>query len=256
MPQDKRLIVVKAVLYKLRRVSGSDEKAAAEGIYIEFVIPTICLSQCPEMTKGHLFSLPHPVYGRQGHRTTCLIVPKAISDDAFKINKRHGYYDAVVTAEAICRRGDSEAAQRALKVAQTFSLFVVDARIIGKLPPCITDAVARANAATAQGCPVKCLTPLAHLDDTDSLTFRLSQGATSETIRQKRRGQGEGGPSGVLQFRVGHGGMTAGEVCANAKSFVFSFKKDFPTVWKYIHEFKLQTNLTDSIRFMEINIQK
>lgn len=266
MPQDKRLIVTKAVLHKLQRVChGNASDATSEGIFIEFVLPSVVLAQCPELQEGHLFFLPQRVYPRDG-RSTCLIVPKAISLDCFKINKRHGYYDAVVTAEAICRPGDSESLQRASRVANTFSHFIVDARIRSKLPACILTSVTSSgstanrtpSAHTAKGgrsgsetdgkCPRKCITSLEGLDERQSLSFRLSQGCTGGKLRSTQQGQ--------LIFRVGHGGMTAGDICENAKCFVFALKKDFPTVWKYIHELKLTSNKTDSIRFMEVQIQR
>lgn len=285
MPQDKRLIVTKAVLYKLQRVCEKEKSdPARQGVYLEFVLPSIVLAQCPELTQSRLFNLPHRVFPRDG-RTTCLIVPKVIAHDCFKINKRHGYYDAVVTAESICKRGDPEAAQRAFRVANTFEHFVVDARIAGRLPVSITEKVKAASSlvagagasssssssvttaagaskaspagnsnsggASAAGANVfstKCLTALPGLDEKESLSFRLSLGATSVLARAVRQGQ--------LVVRVGHGGMTAGEVCENAKGFAFSLKKDFPTVWKYVHELKLASSKTDTIRFMEVQLQR
>ncbi|KEG08853.1 hypothetical protein DQ04_06311020 [Trypanosoma grayi] len=296
MPQDKRLIVTKAVVHKLQRLCGGEAAAAESGIYIEFIVPTVVVAQCPDLLGTHIFQLPKRTYPMNG-RTTCLIVPRLISGDAMKINKRHGYYDAVVTAEAICKRDDTEAARRAAQVAKTFSHFVVDARIVSKLPQCILAAAAAARPvpspspgpasaqgdrkgsasrkaalksngaksgdaaaasatttpAAAQGLSVikasrHCITALHGLDDRTSLTFRLSQGATGGVLRARQQGQ--------LMFRVGHGGMTAGDVCENAKNFVFALKKDFPTVWKYIHEFKMTSDATEPIRFMEVHIQK
>ena len=276
MPQDKRLIITKAVLYKLQRVcqessggggvsaSGSSSGSGAdqEGIYLEFILPSVVVTQAPQLVRHHRFHLPHAVYAKDG-RTTCLIVPKVIAHDCGKVNKRHGYYDAVVTAEAICKRGDAEAAKRAIRVAATFAHFVVDSRIEAKLPHAITDAVKAAAAAittahssaaaahapsTAVRCPRKAVTPLEGLEERETLSFRLSQGSTAGLIACPKPGQ--------LLFRVGHGGMTAGEICENAKSFIVSLKKEFPTVWKYIHEFALVSNRTERIRFMEVHISK
>ncbi|GET88377.1 hypothetical protein, conserved [Leishmania tarentolae] len=262
MPQDKRLIVTKATLYKLQRVCAEDRSTSSggaeeEGIYLEFILPVVVIAQCPQLVRDHRFHLPHRVYAANG-RSTCLIVPKVISHDCGKINKRHGYYDAVVTAEAICKRGDAEAAGRARRVAATFSHFVVDGRIQSKLPHAITDAVKASfpsSAAAASGaptsavrCPRKMITPLDGLDERETLSFRLSQGSTAGLVELHKQGQ--------LLFRVGHGGMTAGAVCENAKAFVVSLKKEFPTVWKYIQEFSLVTNRTERIRFMEVHIAK
>ncbi|KAG5505768.1 hypothetical protein JKF63_05104 [Porcisia hertigi] len=270
MPQDKRLIVTKAVLYKLQRVCagdgngcsrGNSSDADQEGIFLEFILPSVITTQCPQLVRDHRFHLPHRVFPANG-RTTCLIVPKVISHDCGKINKRHGYYDAVVTAEAICKRGDAEAAERALRVAATFSHFVVDARIESKLPHAITDAVrASASPATAAAaaatkstpssavhCPRKLITPLDGLDERETLGFRLSQGSTAGLVECQKQGQ--------LLFRVGHGGMTAGAVCENAKAFAVALKKEFPTVWKYVHELSLVSNRTERIRFMEVQIAK
>ncbi|KAH9597570.1 hypothetical protein LSM04_003349 [Trypanosoma melophagium] len=273
MPQDKRLIITKAVVHKLQRLCNGDEAAAAaEGIFLEFVIPTVVIAQCPDLINAHVFQLPQRTYAMNG-RTTCLIVPRVISTDAFKINKRHGYYDAVITAEAICKRDDAEAVRRAVQVANTFSHFVVDARIVSRLPMCILSAAGGGNgngngktAETTEKTKTtkttttvgqtsslarasrKCITALQELDDRTSLTFRLSQGATGGVVRAGQQGQ--------LIFRVGHGGMTAGDVCENAKCFIFALKRDFPTVWKYIHEFKMTSGATEPIRFMEVHIQK
>ncbi|KAF5224812.1 hypothetical protein C3747_80g89 [Trypanosoma cruzi] len=294
MPQDKRLIVTKAVVHKIQRLHGADtEAAAAEGIFIEFVVPPVVVSQCPDLLTEHVFQLPNRTYPRNG-RTTCLIVPHVISRDAFKINKRHGYYDAVVTAEAICKRDAAEAVRRAALVSKTFSHFVVDERIVSKLPPCILAAVTASLPATARERDVvsssapgptaqtekkvgvgkrkgaklaepltttttthvpalpktsrKCITPLRNLEDRASLTFRLSQGVLGGVVRVKNMG--------LLTFRVGHAGMTAGDVCENAKCFIFALKREFPTVWKYIHEFTMTSGVTEPIRFMEVHIRK
>nr|CCC93319.1 conserved hypothetical protein [Trypanosoma congolense IL3000] len=297
MPQDKRLIITRAVLYKIQRVCASPDEAAQEGIFIEFVVPAVVVTQCPELLSTYTFQLPNGVYQMNG-RTTCLIVPRVLSGAAFKINKRHGYYDAVVTAEAICKPGDAEALRRAAQVAKTFSHFVVDSRIVSKLPVCITDIAAvtrvlparpstttlqqnvgvsgeerRKGSGKTSGGPQnraahtpaperttavtetplaqlsrKCITPLRDLRSDQSLTLSLSQGATGSVLRVRRPGQ--------LVLRVGHGGMVAGDVCANAKSFVYALKREFPTVWKYIHEFQMTSARTEPIRFMEVHIQK
>ncbi|KAG5479456.1 hypothetical protein LSCM1_04719 [Leishmania martiniquensis] len=259
MPQDKRLIVTKAVLYKLQRVCAEEEIGGAdqEGIYLEFILPSVIIAQCPQLVHGHRFHLPNRVYAANG-RTTCLIVPKVISHDCGKINKRHGYYDAVVTAEAICKRCDTEAAKRALRVSATFSHFVVDARIESKLPHAITEAVKASVSSSATAsreapnvlalCPRKTITPLDGLDERETLSFRLSQGSTAGLVESHRQGH--------LLFRVGHGGMTAGAVCENAKTFVVALKRELPTVWRYIREFALISNRTERIRFMEVHISK
>ncbi|CBH15020.1 Ribosomal protein L1p/L10e family, putative [Trypanosoma equiperdum] len=297
MPQDKRLIITRAVLHKVQRVCGSADAASAEGIFIEFVVPAVVVTQCPELTGKYVFQLPNRTYVMNG-RTTCLIVPRLLSGGAFKVNKRHGYYDAVVTAEAICKRGDTEAARRAAQVAKTFAHFVVDSRIVSKLPSCITDGAVVTKVATmkvpstvadeksdrkneqgrkgsqkppdgaivkgsqqyveTEKAPVgmpplvklsrKCITPLHNLDEQGNLTLRLAQGASGSVVRVRQAGQ--------LVVRVGHGGMVPGEVCDNAKSFVYTLKREFPTVWKYIHEFQMTSAVTEPIRFMEVHIQK
>eukprot|EP00796_Vickermania_ingenoplastis_P010062 gene10062-7032_t len=268
MPQDKRLIVTKAVLFKLQRVSEEKKKdPSKEGIYIFFTLPSVVVAQCPDITT-HLFPLPHKVFPKDG-RTTCLIVPKVITSDCYKINKRHGYVDAVVTAESICRRHDAESAQRAERVAGTFRHFLVDARIINKLPLAITELVkkvpAKKSAAgssssgagtgkdsgdsiTGPSCPMAYVSPVDGLENTESLAVRLSQAAGSGVLRSLGQGQ--------MIFRVGHGGMPAGDICENAKCFIFALKKDYPTVWKYVYEFKMTCNQTDAIRFMEAQIQR
>lgn len=277
MPQDKRLLVTKAVLHKLeRRVTEELKKdASREGVYLYFLVPSVVLSQCPEL-MNHLFPLPHRVFP-QDSRTSCLVVPKVLSTDCYKINKRHRYVDAVVTAESICRRGDVDAAQRAERVSRTFQHFLVDARIVNKLPLAITEAVKKVpkkvvreksslkgvergncnrssspisecSVGSSPICPLSYITPVDGLENTETLAVRLSQAASGGILRSVGQGQ--------LLFRVGYGGMTAGQVCENSKCFVYTLKKDFPSLWKYIYEFKLVSNQTDCIRFMETQIQK
>ncbi|EPY27699.1 hypothetical protein STCU_01504 [Strigomonas culicis] len=247
------------------------------------MLPSIILSQAPELlhpTEPVLFSLPHNAYkpfrdtsqqqasgalttvggssssSSTPGRTTCLIIPRQISLDCNKINKRHYYYDAVITAEAICKRGDPESQKRAFKVAKTFTHFVVDSRIVGKLPLCLVEAVKTAPPATAAGGAataarkIKSLLPLSALEDKTTLAYRLSEGSSGVTW----------GPSpfhaGQISIRVGHGGMTAGAICENAKHVIVSLKKEFPHVYKYVKEVKLVSAKTEPIRFMETQIQK
>lgn len=274
MPQDKRLLVTKAVLHKVERVSEERKKdPSREGIYLYFLVPSVILSQSPDL-MSHLFPLPHKVFPKDG-RTSCLIVPKVISTDCYKINKRHGYVDAVVTAESICRRGDMEAAQRAERVSKTFQYYLVDQRIVSKLPLAITEMVKKSSkkgatsttngglatkgssttsssgesgVSTSPFCPLAYISPVDGLENTETLAVRLSQAASSGLLYSFGQGQ--------LLFRVGHGGMTAGQICENGKCFVYTLKKDFPALWKYVYEFKLVSNQTESIRFMETQIQK
>lgn len=242
MPQDKRLIITKAVLQKVQRVAGGVEKAESVGIFVEFIIPPILLQRDPLLTT-RIFNVSHPMYPKNG-RSTVLIVPKVIALDCSKINKRHGYFDAVVAAEAICRRGDEESEKRAAQVAKTFSHFVVDARIVSKLPHSITAAVA----ASSDGINGKVLTAVEGMEERESIAFRTAQVAKGGAIRCQSHGQ--------CVFRVGHGGMTAGDIAENAKNLIFAIKQDFPNVWKFVGEFKLSSPVTDKIRFMEANIQK
>lgn len=270
MPQDKRLIITKAVVHKVQRINKELNKdASREGIYIYFLVPSVVLSQVPDL-MAHLFPIPHKVFLKDG-RTSCLIVPKVISADCFKINKRHGYVDAVVTAESICRHSDTEAAQRAERVARTFQHFLVDQRIVNKLPIPITEAIKKVakkgNSLTTTGtssakssnesasrvvssppCPLSYMSPVDGLENTETLAVRLSQAASSGVLHSIGQGQ--------LIFRVGHAGMNAGDICENGKCFVYTLKKDYPALWKYIYEFKLVSNQTDSIRFMETQISR
>ena len=245
MPQDKRLIVTKTVVQKIKKLAGSDEASAEEPIYLEFVVPSILL-QREESLSTRIFHVAHPPFPRNG-KATVLIVPKGLAHDCSKINKRHGYYDAVVAAEAICRRGDADSEKLAAQVARTFSHFIVDSRIIAKMPLCIQQACA-ATINQAAPFPKKVMTPLEGLDDPESLSFRVSQAAKGARLRTTAHG--------LCVFRVGHAGMTAGDLCENAKSFVTALKADFPGVWKFIRELKLANPLVEKIRFMEVNISK
>eukprot|EP00759_Apiculatamorpha_spiralis_P039338 PhF_6_TR3814/c0_g1_i1/m.5471 len=141
MPQDKRLIVTKTIVNQIvKQCEGNKEAAALQGIFLDFILPSVVMQQHVGISEK-IFTLPNPNFPNNG-RSTVLIVPKMIGLDCTKINKRHQYYDAVIVAETICRRGDDESATRALQVAKTFSKFAVDARIAKKLPPCILAAVA------------------------------------------------------------------------------------------------------------------
>ncbi|EPY28031.1 hypothetical protein AGDE_00172 [Angomonas deanei] len=271
MPQDKRLIISKAVLYKLQRVcQEAHADPGEEGIYLSFLLPSVVLSQVPELlhpTDPFLFNVPHNVYKNATTssnnnnnsestltgRTTCLIVPKQIAFDCTKINKRHQLFDAVVTAEAICKRGDEECLRRAMKVASTFTHFMVDSRILSKLPMCLVDAVKQSQQPDHQKKKAtqrkKFIIPLSGLDERENLTFRLSQGVNNVILFMDKQ-------TGQLHARVGHGNMTAGDICSNGKSIIVLLKKNFPNAMKYINEFKLTSEKTDSIRFMEVQIQK
>jgi ribosomal protein L1 len=245
MPQDKRLIITKAVVHKVQRVS-EEKKTPAENVAIElaFIIPGIILQRDTSITS-RLIAVSHGVYPKNG-RSTVLIVPKVIAHDCSKINKRHAYFDAVVAAEAICRRGDEDSEKRALQVARTFSHFVVDARIVTKLPKCIPDACA-ATASSSTSNP-KTITPLTDLEERESLAPRMATIGKGGLIRSTAHGQ--------CYFRVGHGGMTAGDICENAKNAIHAIKQDYPTAFKFIEEFQLTSRVTTSIRFMEVAIRK
>ncbi len=239
------MIVTKTVVQKVRKLAGSDEAAAHEPIYLEFVVPSILLHR-EETLGSRIFHLAHPPFAKNG-RSTVLIVPKVIAHDCSKINKRHGYYDAVVAAEAICRRGDADAEKLAAQVSKTFSHFIVDSRIVAKVPMCIQNACA-ATINQAAPFPTKVLTPIEGLDDVESLSFRVSQAAKGARLRTTAHG--------LCVFRIGHAAMTAGDLCENAKSFVMALKSDMPGVWKFIHEIKIVNPLVEKIRFMEVNISK
>jgi hypothetical protein len=251
MPQDKRLIITKAVVHKVQRVC-EEAKTSPENVAIElaFIVPGIILQRDTSMTS-RIIAVSHPVYARNG-RSTVLIVPKVIALDCSKINKRHGYFDAVVAAEAICRRGDEDSEKRALQVARTFSHFVVDARIVSKLPKCIPDACAAPSGPVASSSSSstnhKCITPLSDLEERESIAPRMAAVGKGGVIRTSAHGQ--------CLFRVGHGGMKAGEICENAKNAIHAVKQDYPGAFKFIEEFQLTTAVTTSIRFMEISIHK
>lgn len=245
MPQDKRLIITKAVVHKVQR-TAAESKTNPENIAIEmsFIIPAIILQRDSSITS-RIIAVGHGVYPKNG-RSTVLIVPKVIAHDCSKINKRHAYFDAVVAAEAICRRGDDDSEKRALQVARTFQHFVVDARIVSKLPKCIPDAVA-ATAGASTSNP-KSITPLTDLEEREDLASRMAAVGKGGLIRTTAHGQ--------CYFRVGHGGMTAGDICENAKTAIHAIKQEYPSAFKFIEEFQLTSRVTTNIRFMEVAIRK
>ena len=248
MPQDKRLIVTRAVVNKLKKVSVDVDAAASIPVFLSFIVPPALMTQ-DRILKDKLFLCEHcPFPRRIGKRTTTvLIVPNIIVHDCAKINKRHNYFDAVVAAELICRRGDLECEKRALQVSSTFTQFVVDARIVTKLPLCIKQAV-DGDAKALGSIPQKQLVSLPGFEERESLGFTLSQGALGTQIVMRNLGQ--------CLFRVGHGGMTAGEVCDNAKGFVASLKVCAPHIYKYVADFKLISPVTEMVRFSEANIKQ
>mmetsp|Transcript_10907 Transcript_10907/g.12532 ORF Transcript_10907/g.12532 Transcript_10907/m.12532 type:complete len:249 (+) Transcript_10907:34-780(+) len=248
MPQDKRLLITKAVVFKVQRVAGSSDAAKSVGVNLEFVAPPIIFQKDPSIAS-RIFGLAHPTFPKDG-RSTVLIVPKAVVLDCSKINKRHGYFDAVVAAEAVCRRGDADSEARALQVSKAFQHFIVDARIVSKLPPCILDACggSTGGSAATSSKPRKMLSPLAGLEDRDTIANRLATMGRGALLTISAQGH--------CRVRIGHGGMTAGDVCENAKEFISAVKRDIPHLWKFIEEFKLTTAVTDSIRFMEVGIHK
>lgn len=245
MPQDKRLIITKAVVHKVQRVSAEAKKKPEDvAIELAFIIPAIILQRDTTITS-RLIAVSHAVYPKNG-QSTVLIVPKVIAHDCSKINKRHSYFDAVVAAEAICRRGDEDSEKRALQVARTFTHFVVDARIVTKLPRCIADACAAT--ATSSSSNAKTITPLTDLEERESLAPRLATIGKGGIIRTTAHGQ--------CYFRLGHGGMTAGDICENAKNVIHAVKQEYPSAFKFIEEFQLTSRVTTSIRFMAVGIKK
>lgn len=90
--------------------------------------------------------------------------------------------------------------------------------------------------------PTRVIVPIDKLDDRTQLHYTVSQATSGGVLHSVQSGQ--------LYFCVGNASMTAGDICANAKQFIHELKKDFPTVFRFIHEFKLCTNVTESIRFM------
>lgn len=246
MPQDKRLLIAKAVMHKVQRVAGSPEAAEQVSIELEFVAPPIIFQKDPSIGT-RLFALSHPVYPKNG-RSVVLIVPKVIALDCSKINKRHGYFDCVVAAEAICKRGDEDSEGRAVQVAKTFQHFIVDARIVAKLPRCIADACGSGPTSGASSSKRKFMTPLTGLEEREGLASRLATVAKGGMVRMSTQGH--------CFFRVGHGGMTAGDVCENAKNLITNIRQEYPNLWKFVEEFKLSTSATESIRFAEVGIRK
>eukprot|EP00758_Cryptobia_borreli_P001879 Tbor_TRINITY_DN2606_c0_g1::TRINITY_DN2606_c0_g1_i1::g.17882::m.17882 len=258
MPQDKHLIVTKTIVQQVARLCEMEKSDPKKiGIFIDFILPSVILQQ--EARLGDkMFILPHTVFAKDG-RTSVLIVPKVIGLDCGKINKRHQYYDAVVIAETICKRGDEEATKRALQVAKTFSKFVVDSRIVNKLPPCIHAAVSTENTTVATNAKgimgpsnvgavkdnrkSKVIVSVPDMDDRESLGFALSQGCKGVQISITGHG--------FCSIRVGHGGMKSGDVCENAKQFIQKFKADFPHLYKFAGEYKLSSAKTESVRYMD-----
>lgn len=246
MPQDKRLIVTRTIVNQIvKSCDGDKEKAALQGVFLDFILPSVTLQQSTGVSEK-IFSLPHPNFPKNG-RSTVLIIPKVIGLDCTKINKRHGYYDAVVVAETICRRGDEESANRALQVAKTFSKFVVDARIAKKLPPCILAAVSPPKSEDEKR-RSKVLVAIQGMDERESLGYCCSQGHNGVQILTTAHG--------MCSIRIGHGGMTSGDVCENAKAFILSLKQEYPNLYKFIGEFKLSSSKTESVRFIEAAIQR
>jgi hypothetical protein len=253
MPQDKRLISTKAVVNQVQKIAGEAKKDPAKvGVFIEFIIPAIVLQHDSSSLNEKTFLMNHPVFPKDG-RTSVLIIPKVIGLDCGKINKRHKFFDAVVIAETICRRNDEECEKKAVQVAKTFSKFVIDKRIVSKMPPCIHAAVANSSSGAAVG-PAKAaskgngrtskvLVSIPGMEERESLGFLLAQGHDGVQVHMSAHG--------MCSVRVGHGGMTAGDICENTKTFISTLRSEFPHLFKYIGDFKLITSLTEAVRFSE-----
>lgn len=251
MPQDKRLIVTKAVVNQVQKIAGEAKKEPSKvGVFIEFIIPPIVMQSDSSALPEKTFLMPHNAFPKDG-RTSVLIIPKVIALDCGKINKRHKLFDAVVIAESICKRNDEECEKKAVQVAKTFSKFVIDKRIVGKMPPCIHAAVANSTVAAGpsrapargNGRSSKVIVAIPGMDERESLGFLLAQGNDGV--------QAHVSAHGMCSIRVGHGGMTAGDICENTKQFISTLRSEFPHLFKYIGDFKLVTSITEPVRFAE-----
>ena len=60
--------------------------------------------------------------------------------------------------------------------------------------------------------------------------------------------------SGRCVVRIGHGAMKAGELCENAKTFIFGMKSSAPHIYRHVAEFTLVSSATAPIRLMEAHI--
>mmetsp|Transcript_35161 Transcript_35161/g.108541 ORF Transcript_35161/g.108541 Transcript_35161/m.108541 type:complete len:260 (-) Transcript_35161:71-850(-) len=256
MPKDKRLVICKAILDQVKKAAAakaakggassssttatqqqlSSSAAAAEAMpmTLTFVLPAKALPQ-DDLFRTKRFQLPHPTFVQNG-RHTAVIVPEALVHDVRKVNNRHKFCDAVVPAEAICAPG-ADAAKRAVQVAGAFARFVVDERVAKVLPASITAAVSKGG---KEMCVMKQAEPGQEL----VLELSLACRGAPVTIAS----------SGACTVRIGHGNMTAGELCENAKAFIATVRASFPHVYKPIAEFKLVSPVTEPIRLVEAHI--
>jgi hypothetical protein len=237
MPKDKRLLICRALLDHIQR-SVSKEEAQLVAMDLHFVIPPKALAPNDEF-RTKKFQLPQSVYVSNG-RHTAVILPADQVFDAKKVNTRHKLCDAVVPAESICAR-DGESQKRAVQVAAAFQKFVVDERAMPLLP-----APLRAATSAAGGKDLVVLR-VAEKGQDFVLALQLCCKAVSVTVDNS---------SGLCRVRVGHAGMTAGDLNDNARTFINTLKQQYPHLYKHIAEFKLHSTKSEPIRYIEAHITR
>lgn len=213
-------------------------------------------------TSTMLFVLPHATYQLGGavgapSSGTALIADDDISQDCVRVNLRHKLFDAVVPIRSMT--GSSpEAVKTSLQVTHKFSRYVVDQRIVGRLPASLVHRAARtappttnpaANAdLSRRGCTLNIVDLASAKEEGGNQAFvvTLTEAARGERLQIDPRGR--------CTIRVGHGASTTGEVCENVKHLLHLLKADDPQLFKCIEELRLWSPLTEPIRYMELRL--
>jgi hypothetical protein len=287
MSKDKRALATKVVLNQILKKCNNDEDEAAKiPIFIDFVAPPKALAlagirggassalrssgRATQSADPHgptsaasasssaaltTLVLPHATYRSNGS-TTVLIAGADVAPDCARINTRHKFFDAVVSIDSISAKTE-QGHKQCLQVAHTFSRFVVDRRIVSRLPQSITcklvsSSSSAATAGTTAATPTttqrsKTLSLVDGLEETGSgLVLTLSQAAKGENLQVDAGGR--------CTIRVGHGASTVQEVGGNAKQALMQLKADFPMIYRFITEVRLVSPMTQPIRLIEVHL--
>jgi hypothetical protein len=231
-----------------------------------------------------LYELPNSTYPSNG-RSTCLIVSHDILLDALKINKRYKYFDAVISIKSLSKNGGEECLRKAVQASQAFQRFAIDKKVVNELPRALYNLIpqellgsndgssgsvkkaahAAVNAKPSTGLPnIPTDGPAVYMSpatksialvnlDKESIeanggnlvsSLQIAANGTQLFVQMK---------DGRCLLRVGHAGMTAGDITANVAQFTTSVKNLFPTLYRSITEFKLVSPVTEPIRYMATN---
>ena len=277
-------------------LSASSTVPAAAGnfdVELTFVLPEKLIKNEPVLLGQKFFGMQHRLHPADG-RSTLLIVPPLVFTDCLKINKRYRLFDAVVASPAVSGNS-AEALTKAATVIKTFrTIYVWHGCLHTLAPPFKRLNTQRSHGSSieTEGSSEQTRKRNRENDDESqlkrqALSMRNPENTMGEAVNTMRQGadvriqrwvielpqcensefvdtlQSAAGGSGVVtgvaglcRIKVGHGGLVAGDVWTNSKSFIALLRQNYPHVYKHVLEFKLVTPFTQPIRLVEAHFSK